>query len=669
MSSSDDDDSLPSSSASPQPAQRDPLLSHNHLAQSPHPEELDFDTSQILPDSSAPALSHIRAGPSDIGSADNPNEDHEEEEEEEKEEEVESDIEEERPNKYHGSASTWRSWTETERSLAGSLDQLRASDLSLHLYNAHALRARLRKRNTSAPGWASKKRWLDGDDEEIASKYEAEHEDHDIRFRPPKGWTAWPLPAAIVPRQGERVGYSHDSDDERWNIMNDETVKASDVLEGVLVGEVLRKAKERFNRRAWADDLLSKPAVSTESIVHSQAPSPSPQGSPKLELQEAYDRTEYSKHARLESEAHLTPVVMADDQEAHKILLPTVRHVLTKLDGILMGLHHARQAYVNSTGETDSELETDHDTSQGKTTKEEPQCKLESRTNPRKDRVKARKRKSRKSLTIDSSSSSEAESTSSEVRARNKEKSGISLKPIHSRQRSNSRVSSPSSERSTSTPPQAIRKKRVRRASPASRAYNQVRKNAALGLRDWSDVLGIASMVGWEPQVIERAAARCSSLFAEGISFRTLEEGDALKTGEGKVRVINHRADYIPVLESSGKSQEQKALPDISGPSEEELSDAVHTQLLCPIAECERSKKAFTRQFNFERHLRLVHGLHKHEIAVGCKNDDSMVGGIHNNGFLQQIPARMGWRGRDIEQRIRPTLEQRRRRRMNLQNN
>lgn len=137
--------------------------------------------------------------------------------------------------------------------------------------------------------------------------------------------------------------------------------------------------------------------------------------------------------------------------------------------------------------------------------------------------------------------------------------------------------------------------------------------------------------------MVQRAAARCSSLFGERMSFRTLEESNALKAENGRDKVTEYQ---------------------------EEVSEAVNTRQLCPVAECGRSQRPFGRRDNLLRHLRIVHGLDKQEVAEESKADESMVGGVHNNGFLKQIPVRRGWRGRDVEQRARPTLEQLRRKRM-----
>lgn len=47
-----------------------------------------------------------------------------------------------RPNRFKGPSSTWRKLTEEERLVSTSMTQLRDQDLSVHLYNAHAMKRR-----------------------------------------------------------------------------------------------------------------------------------------------------------------------------------------------------------------------------------------------------------------------------------------------------------------------------------------------------------------------------------------------------------------------------------------------------------------------------------------------------------------------------------------------
>jgi hypothetical protein len=48
----------------------------------------------------------------------------------------------ERPNRWKGPPATWQNLTAEDRGVATSLDQERDANLSIHLYNAHALRQR-----------------------------------------------------------------------------------------------------------------------------------------------------------------------------------------------------------------------------------------------------------------------------------------------------------------------------------------------------------------------------------------------------------------------------------------------------------------------------------------------------------------------------------------------
>lgn len=47
-----------------------------------------------------------------------------------------------RQNRFKGSRSTWRKLTEDERLVFTSMTQLRDQDLSVHLFNAHAMKRR-----------------------------------------------------------------------------------------------------------------------------------------------------------------------------------------------------------------------------------------------------------------------------------------------------------------------------------------------------------------------------------------------------------------------------------------------------------------------------------------------------------------------------------------------
>lgn len=375
-----------------------------------------------------------------------------------------------RPNKYHGPASTWRNWTAPERDLAASLDQLRARNLSVHLYNAFKLKQRAST---------------------LLAQQGSRHEEkimEEARWAPPKVWTAWPLPPDVVPREGEE---KHWEDAETPSKpINVKPSKPSEPLRELLVAQVLRQAKERFAAREWED-----------------------------EVKDATD---------------VQPVTLADDERAMDILRPTIQHVLTKLDGLLMRLHHARSACLPMNEDTDvSESE-----SQGR---ERSMSKLRGR----------KRRRDASANKVDFSASSEQSLMSDSDDTRGGR-------------------SAPKSRRGVKRPGSYSRN--------SSRTLHK--RKGRLGLRDWGDVLGIASMTCWESRAVEKAATRCSALFEEGISFRTLEEANTKSFAES-----THLPDVstLLVVAKEGKMVSEREVSGL-GKKETELFGGVHVDgFLKPI--------------------------------------------------------------------------------------
>jgi hypothetical protein len=326
-----------------------------------------------------------------------------------------------RPNKFHGPASTWRNWTVPERELASSLDQLTAKDLGAYLYNAFKLKRRKEGRDERRHSQIS-------EDKDEAADRDA--------WKPPKVWTAWPLPPELVPREEEETHWEKRAPLPAPYIGRPKM--PGDALRELTVAQVLRKARLRFAER-------NSDNADTASV----------------------------------GLTNLKPVVMADDERASEILRPTVQHILTEFDALLMGLHHARSAVCLPMDDSASQYRS---ISRG----------------GRASQGSARKRKRG-----GSSKNTNARSTSD----------------IASESESDHTVASKSKSLSKS------KVKDGRPFSDNSNAHKIHQHKSRLGLRDWSDVLGVASMTGWDSAVVEKAAARCASLFGESIKFRTLAEG------------------------------------------------------------------------------------------------------------------------------------------------
>ncbi|RDI84996.1 hypothetical protein Vi05172_g4931 [Venturia inaequalis] len=144
-------------------------------------------------------------------------------------------------------------------------------------------------------------------------------------------------------------------------------------------------------------------------------------------------------------------------------------------------------------------------------------------------------------------------------------------------------------------------------------------KKEALGLRDWSEILGMASLTGWDPKVVRRAAERCSRLFGEGMAFADLDDGGV------STKVCTYSPHVVPRFEE--------------GEGEGWSLDT----LLCPHEDCARH----TRRFDLRRRLRWhIKDVHDWDPQVE-RRPVEIVGGVHRDGFLRPIAAQPGWRARD----------------------
>ncbi|MCJ1288254.1 hypothetical protein MMC26_007609 [Xylographa opegraphella] len=409
--------------------------------------------------------------------------------------------------------STWLSRTAPDRAISDSLDQSRARDLSIHLYNAHALKRRARLAKLTPEGSRNK----------------------DSLWQPPKHWTAWPLPRNEVPQVKKAIWADVEDDEKTWRSLDYPNSRSGELCEQLL-GVVLKTAKERFlaedfNRETdnnstphgrtssnHASASTSRAATETEASVSGsdedfaeELKGTSPKQPSRCQSEDSLYSDEVNPDSINDHAIHhkskdsgkikqpnrpvapsddprlqsLKPVIMADEEVARSILQPSIHHIISKLDTLLMGLHHARRASQRVNDDSASETHTDPDDDQSQAP---TRAQSRSRSTHSRKRIVPRRQPSQ--------SRSRAPSEAAD--------SGMST----------------SESRSSSRPPA----KRARRSSsPASKARRTRRQRARLGLRDWSDVLGIAAMQGWDREVIDAAAKRCAALFQEGMDFRVVD--------------------------------------------------------------------------------------------------------------------------------------------------
>ena len=384
----------------------------------------------------------------------------------------------------------------------------------------------------------------------------------------------------MPPEEVPREGYSEEWEDDEPWRVEKMVQRSSSVLEDVLVGRIARKAGQTFQARQWDD----KHTDAEESLPSSTIDQSQSQPHASTDELRALDS--------ILDKPPLKPAIMTDDAKAQQILQPTVRHLLAKVDDLLRGLHHARAAYgyaVNGPAGART----------GASTSRFPASRRYKSTK----RVHPHRQWSKPFSNQDFGNVVDSDALPSSNDNENQ------------------------SPRATS---QVGRKPSARRPK--------------LGLRDWTDILAIASMTGWDLAVIGRTARRCSELFGEGIVFRTLEEG-----------VDRSRdATYLPVTLTGAAASKVAALyePNALCP---EFSKY---KIIGPVVECSRSNQGFSELEDMNNHIRAQHDTIDLPNHLRINNEE-MFGGVHIDGFLQPI------QGKHTNQAKPPTRRRRKQRKVN----
>lgn len=311
-----------------------------------------------------------------------------------------------------------------------------------------------------------------------------------------------------------------------------------------------------------------------------------------------------------DDEIPLRPVVLADDDQARQHLRPLSRQVISRLDRVLAGLHQSMKGKIGDESSSESSSDADSVVSQAS----------KSARSTSRSRSRGRKRVRR------NVHPEQAPGTRSQHLASKNEAQDESM-PETSRSRGRSR--SPNKENQTRPP--VIRKHH---------------------LRDWSEVMGVASMIGLPSAAVMRASQRCSDLFGEDMTFRTFHEG-RIKAQAAR----NTRYEYTDYTytESEGEIEEtvpssppppnqqlqppkpksragrpRSRLPSAAAPeplsaefvSDEEMevtTPSVPSQaakgkglhrkldLVCPMKKCPRHTNGFSRRWNLNLHMKRVH--------------------------------------------------------------
>jgi len=485
-------------------------------------------------------------------------------------------------------SSTYLSRIAPERDVAVSLDVLTARDLSIHLFNAFALKRRAHSQISSsgstsrrpAPkgvvkrGSSKDAKVLDAttDDNDNASDNSITYEQvGDPGWRPPKVWTAWPVRAEEVPREEREweengpFAALRDSGEE----------SSSGTLAEFLIGHVLKAAKERLREKRLVDREQHASSPTRESGERSSSASS--------------DGPLEEDAATGEGSPFLAAEVLADDDHATAILRPSIQHILSNLDKLLSNLHHARASYT-----TPKPRRNIHgfDGATSEATESNPNVSAAS-SNRKRRRPRTASTKNHRTQHQDvEDSTSSARDPSSNPRSRKRQRTG-------SPNRSRSRPSSHSTKTPASRPPKA-------RASSPSIAISQERGSykPRFAPLDWSTVLGIASLSAFPPCVVDKAAKRCADLFDEGMKFRGLH------------------------LHGADRDEEMNVLPDARSNAKREEGD-------------DSSEEGNADESNTNRGVSST----KSQILGSLRGAgrDATHGGVHVDGFLQPIQGQNWW--------------------------
>ena len=542
-----------------------------------------------------------------------------------------SEEEPERPNRFNGPPQTWKGYTAEDRQIAQSLQQLEDTDIAAHLYNAHVLKRRVRKpasEHSTLKNWQNKDAWLkQGKDlqyTDAAGQLQTE-------LIPAKDWTAWPLPpnslctlndgfrrAAIVPVEDE------------WVIGGSGSRDAGEELKDEMLGLFLRLAKENWTAKAWQDDELQSARKGEQSRFRSRSRSRSRSQSTRsdvhmkdvsgAESEDGGDKRAQEGGVRRgrkpQIELDIKPTILADDAKAERLLRPTIASMLSELDNVALALQRTRFNHFGRTGfgggSSQSEFTTD-----AETTEQESRSRSRSRAKSASKSKPATRQPSRRT-----SRHASRALTSPERPSRPE------VEPVHSDSASD--YGAQFGEKDASRSP-TIRRKRSRSASTVDEEdATNTRDWSRAGLMDWSEVLGIAAVKGWDQKALARTAQRCAALFGESMSFLPFHEDLAL---DSVPEPVQYTPSTIPAPGSSviGVSRPKKRPYFQPG------------AIRCPHTDCYGHQKDFKVPYRTIEHCMRVHGYDPR--SNESDNEERLLGGVHIDGFLQPITAKQGWLG------------------------
>lgn len=471
-------------------------------------------------------------------------------------------------------------------------------------------------------------------------------------------WTAWPLEPKELPPRG--ILNQTELEDEEFTSRNPAKVMPSTDLEEEMTALILRFAKQRFDKsmKAAGSDVplqsvetgpsqLKHDASDLESVSMPSSPPMTPtqmevdsiSSSPPAGAANVASNSEWETDDTDGMEAEF----IADDDKARELLRPSVRHFISKLDEILIVLQNARLSCVPSKAFATEPFDNDADD--------------EGAAKPRRQREK--KKRPIKVKQEDSQTTADVEMPDLTPTGDADAQFEAWLAGADQKKESEEDWTEESEEDAPN--------------------FDEIQRKWRL--RDWSDIVGAASLADLPPKVLKRTAQRCANLFGQSMVLNRLPETSAAKGMLFDTLTINPQRPSALVEDSSDTDNEpggvtlrqrliassqtsrqvsrQASESSAEGgrartPGSRRSSMSEHSMglFLCPVPSCPRSTQRFDRKRNLKRHIRLVHP-DVDESASEVDSGDEMQGAVHVDGFLRPINPGRGWRGRDVNPRKR----------------
>ncbi|KAE8861726.1 hypothetical protein PTNB73_07280 [Pyrenophora teres f. teres] len=537
-------------------------------------------------------------------------------------------------------AQKWRNTTEGELQIMDSIEQMEAEDLVAHLYNTHALKRRVRRPTqdlAQLKSWQGRDSWLktgkDLEFKDAAGLVQPE-------LVPPKAWTAWPDSPEKLLRS--KTQWASDFALE-WHIGG--VRDALEELKEELLAIFLRLARKQWDQREspLSESDAEEPAETSRSRSREGSTTPAnlrPTSRADGDMDdgeideedidldgyshdETYDTgnesTSRRKRGRRAYFNTLTkPTVLADDAKAQRLLQPTIQSMISRLDRLALAIFRTRLNHFTGAGGSNADT-SDADTSDADTSDSE------STRSALRSPSRARSRSVTSPESSSSSSSSEESTSDDHTRLQNLRFSDFDQNTVAAWDHGKSTLRRLKRERREE---RHLERKRRRSSSSQSDGEKWTIKDDSIreGLMDWSELLGLAAVQGWDPEAIARTAQRCATLFDESMSFIPLPESQATKPPLEPVLYTPCTIPAPPIVPSNARS------PALNRPFFQTGT------LRCPHPDCYGSKKDFPIPYRTIEHCIRVHG---YDPRTNKSHDEEGVA----DGFLQPVTLRPGWFG------------------------